>query len=190
MTSCGKLLWESCCVVVSASSSSPLDITAWLADSSISESSSDSFSDCREIALGVLGIPEVGNGEGASTLSGVRGVVLAWLESFLFSLHVGDNLELSGRFPELADELCDPDRDTTLSWCLGLGLGLLSVRLHTVVLSGPNAASRVSVRLCTPNELSPCLPRGCVPKAEPRDCSISSSLLMKKVVGTLDATAA
>jgi hypothetical protein len=110
-------------VVVSASSSSPLDITAWLADSSISESSSDSFSDCREIALGVLGIPEVGNGEGASTLSGMRGVVLAWLESFLFSLRVGDNLELSGRFPELADELCDPDRDTTLSWCLGLGWG-------------------------------------------------------------------
>jgi hypothetical protein len=43
----------------------------------MAESSSESFSDCREMALGVLGIPDVGTGEGASTLSGVRGVELA-----------------------------------------------------------------------------------------------------------------
>jgi hypothetical protein len=77
MTSCGKLLCEPCCVIVSAPSSSPLDIMAWLADSSITDSSSDSFSDWRDMALGVLGIPDIGNVEGASVLSGVRGVELA-----------------------------------------------------------------------------------------------------------------
>jgi hypothetical protein len=77
MTSCGKVPISSGCAVSSAASSSPLEVIAWLADSSMFESSSESFSDCKEIALGVLGMPDVGIGEGASTMSGVRGVELA-----------------------------------------------------------------------------------------------------------------
>jgi hypothetical protein len=71
MTNCGKLPKEPCCAVGSAPSSSPLDVMAWLEDSPIIESSSESFSDCREMALGVLGMPDGGIGEVASTLDGV-----------------------------------------------------------------------------------------------------------------------
>lgn len=74
ITSCGKLPEEPCCVVVSAPSSSPLDITAWLADSSATESSSESFNECKETALGVLDMPDVGKGEDASTICDVEGV--------------------------------------------------------------------------------------------------------------------
>jgi hypothetical protein len=92
-------------------------MTAWLADSSMADSSSDSFSDCRDTALDVLGMPDVGLGEGASVLSGVRGVELAWLDSFLVGRRVEGSLKT---FAEPVDEPCDPDLDTSFSVCFAL----------------------------------------------------------------------
>jgi hypothetical protein len=116
MTSCGcgKLPIELCCAVGSAPSSSPLDVIAWLPDSSMAESSSESFKDCREMALGVLGMPEVGIGEGASRLSGTEGGEPARLETFLLGLRAGDDLWLSSSCTELVVELCDTVLDLLL----------------------------------------------------------------------------
>jgi hypothetical protein len=100
----------------------------------------------------VLGIAEVGS---ASTLRGVRGVDVVRLESFLFSFRIGDANGLSGDLAESADELCDPDLAVCLLWVPALLR--LSTFLLAVVLSAPNAASRVSARLCTPYVLSRCL---------------------------------
>lgn len=52
-------------------------------------------------------------------------------------------------------------------------------------LSTPNAASRVSARLCTPKVLSRALPIVSVLCEAAEDCSRSSSRFMKKAVGTL-----
>lgn len=188
MTSCGKLSDAPCCVLASAPSSSPLDMTAWLADSSTVDSSSESFSECRDTALGVLGTPDVGTGDGALVLTGVRGVELAWLESFLLGFSAGGSLKLSAGFAAPADEPCDPDLGACFSVCFALPWLPFIVFL---LLSAPNAASRVSARLCTPKVLSRDLLALCVLEEEARDCSISSSLLMKKAVGTwLDVAAA
>jgi len=188
MTSCGKLSDAPFAVFVSPPSSSPLDVTAWLPDSSMADSSSESFSECSDMALGVLGTPDVILGEGVSVLSGVRGVELAWLESFLLDFSDAGNLKRSAGFAEPVDEPCDADLDASLPACFAL---LWLPTRSFLRVSGPNAASSVSARLFTPNVLSRDFAAVCVFEQEASDCSISSSLLMKKAVGTwLDATAA
>jgi hypothetical protein len=190
MTSCGKPPGAPCCVAVASSpSSSPLDMIAWLADSSMAKSSSESFNDCREMALGVLDMSDAGSGECAPMRSGVRGTELVvWLDALFFILRTGDSLKLSDGFAALADELCDPDLEASLSG--RFVLLLLPVRLLVVLFSRPKAASRVSAKLWTPYVLSRCFPVICVFEEEFRACCICSSLRRKKAVGTwLDAAA-
>jgi hypothetical protein len=64
----------------------------------------------------VLGAADVGRGDGASILRGVRGAEVVRPESFLFSFFsgevkglAGDLVESAGDLVESADELCDPD---------------------------------------------------------------------------------
>jgi hypothetical protein len=140
--------------------------------------------ECSDTDVGVLGRAEVGSGDGASTMRGVRGVDVVRLDSFLFSLRSGEASGLSGNFAESADELCDPERAVCLAWLPAL-LRLSAAFLPALVLSAPNAASRVSARLWTPYVLSCGLLIDCVLCEADSDCSISCSLLMKNVVGPL-----
>jgi hypothetical protein len=64
------------------------------------------------------------------------------------------------------------------------------MRLSAAVLSCPKAASRVSAKLWTPHVVSRDPPTVCVLAEDAIDFSSSSSLRMKKAVGTLDATPA
>jgi hypothetical protein len=57
----------------------------------------------------VLGAADVGRGDGASILRGVRGAEVVRPESFLFSFFSGEVKGLAGDLVESADELCDPD---------------------------------------------------------------------------------
>lgn len=113
MTSWGKLL-DAPCRVSTSSSSSPLDVITWLPVSSRTDPSSESFSECNDTDVGVLGVAEVGNGDAVSVLTGVSGMDVVRLESFLFSFRSGEAKGLSGGFVESADELCDPDLAVSL----------------------------------------------------------------------------
>jgi hypothetical protein len=100
---------------------------------------------------------------------------------------LGDDLLLSACLLGAFDGLCAA-ADTGLVFPLS---GVPEFELMSIVLSAalallfsPKAASKVSARLCTPYELSLCLLPISVSCELPSDCSISSLLLRRKVVGT------
>src|SRR5689334_22554097 len=117
ITSCGKLSAAPCSVCLSSASSSPPEVTAWLADSSMVDSSSESFSEWSETALGVLGTADTGVGESPSKVGGMGSVELAWPESFLLSFRFGDDRRLSDSLPEPTEELYDADLVALCSLC-------------------------------------------------------------------------
>lgn len=151
MTSSGKLSEAPCCVAVSSSSSSPLEMMAWLALSSNADSSSDSFNETMETDLGVLDIAEVGTVTGASNADGIGGVGTTWPDSFLFDFREGGSFKLSAGGNDSAEELCDPDLAIPFFW---FPTSCEAASVVFVVASTPKAASSVSARFCTPYVLA------------------------------------
>jgi hypothetical protein len=178
MTSWGKL--PDSLTVVSSSSSRP-EAAAWLAPSSDPVSSSESLNDCNEAELGVLGSAEGGMDERESTLRGDRGFDREWVDMALLLVRGGEDLQLSGSLPAAREESREARRTLRLPCvvCARALSPLLSPDWDPL----PKAASSVSARLCTPKLLSFCLLAAAAFLEACMDCSISSSVLMKKVVG-------
>lgn len=137
---------------MSTCSSSPaLDVAAWLAASSMVESSSDSLSDVIEADVGVLGIADVGYGEDTSAPGSFKGTWEPWFEGLLFNVQGRFALASSGNKAGSVDEPCDTDLEVLAPRVLVRSV--LRESLPLVASSGPKAASSVSARLCTPYAL-------------------------------------
>ena len=120
----------------------------------------------------------MGIGDGASDRGGAEGVAGVLMLVFLLCFLAGVGFTLSGCLLRGLEEL-----DLRLSFVLLPVLAQLGVRFTVVLLGWPNAASRVSAKLSTPNVLSRNPPAGSVLCELSMARSISSSLLMKKAVG-------